>query len=74
MTELDRVFREYHETTNISCEKLKSLKKNQCSRKSNFKLDDLNRNVHLQCTPKKFWGDREIKEAKETIKLLKKRR
>ncbi|MFW5794703.1 MAG: hypothetical protein ACOCV1_04385 [Bacillota bacterium] len=67
MNELDNVYREYHNLTNMSYSELLKWSKNPCSFKASLDRRPIERNLMLLKTPKSQWTQHHINEAKKMI-------
>lgn len=65
--EIDKVYRKYKDSVNMSCGEFKKWSKTQCSKKASINRKPITRNIKLLCTPKKDWTKNYVKEAKKTI-------
>lgn len=67
MNELDKVYREYKASVNMSCMELRRWSVNPCSRKASLSRAPVERNLRLLCKPKAEWTRKDLEDARRTI-------
>lgn len=65
--EIDSVYKEYHNTVNMTLQEFVRWSKNPCSRLASLDRSPIKRNTHLLSTKKTAWGEKEVSWAKKTI-------
>lgn len=69
-TNLDEVFKKYHETVNMSYSELKKWQENPKSKLASLSRAPINRNLKLLSKPKEKWNSFDIKNANKTIAFV----
>lgn len=70
LIERERVFSEYHRSTNMSYSTLKRWSDNPCSRKASLSREPIRRNLRLLKKNKDGWTKADVRVAKKTISFI----
>lgn len=70
MEEINNIYKEYKDITNLSCNRFKRWSKNPCSYKASLSREPIKRNIQLLCKSKSRWDSKDIEYAKRTINYL----
>jgi hypothetical protein len=74
MNQLDKVYKQYKQTTNMNYDELLKWSKTDCSKKASLDRRPIKRNLMLLGTPKNKWTEHHIEEAKKQISFEKRHR
>jgi hypothetical protein len=64
---LDKIYKDYNKTTNMSFNELLKWSRDPCSRKASVDREPIKRNLVLLGTPKNAWTDWHGKQAKKML-------
>jgi hypothetical protein len=67
MDNVDKTYKKYHSTVNMSYSELLRWSKSNCSLKASLDRRPIKRNLMLLSTPKDKWGNTQVREAKKVI-------
>jgi hypothetical protein len=67
---IDRVYKKYKNSVNMSFVELKIWSRNKLSRKASLDRKPINRNLKLLSKNKSEWNLRDVKEANKTISFI----
>lgn len=73
-TLLDKIYKEYNKTTNMSFSELKRWSMTELSKQASLTRSPIKRNLELLKLPKDKWGKKQITWAIRTIKFIKRMR
>ena len=67
MFDINKVYKEYQDTTNMGFKEFLKWSRNPCSKKASVNRDPIKRNLVLLGTPKNAWTPWHAKEAKKML-------
>lgn len=68
--ELDQVYRDYRDVTNMSASELEQWSETECSKKASVDRSPIKRNVRLLSKNKSEWTEKDITDANKTIAFI----
>lgn len=67
---IDKIYKEYKEETNMTYNELLKWSKNPCSKKASLSRDPIKRNLRLLKKNKSEWTKKDVEDAKRTINFI----